>query len=91
MVNAHDLLWGMTPTHLPADAPAWAVDALGAGHPVVVRRAETSRANRSATSPRAASHLASAPSMRGDKSRCAVPSVSPSAAPLTHSRPRFAG
>jgi len=39
MVNAHDLLWGMTPAHLPADAPAWAVDALGAGHPVVVRRA----------------------------------------------------
>lgn len=36
MVNAHDLLWGMTPAHLPADAPAWAVGALGA---VVVRRA----------------------------------------------------
>ena len=36
MVNAHDLLWGMTPAHLPADAPAWAVNALGA---VVVRRA----------------------------------------------------
>ncbi len=39
MVNAHDLLWGMAPAHLPADAPAWAVDALSAGHPVVVRRA----------------------------------------------------
>jgi phosphoribosyl-dephospho-CoA transferase len=39
MVNAHDLLWGMTPAHLPADAPAWAVDAVSAGHPVVVRRA----------------------------------------------------
>ena len=39
MVNAHDLLWGMTPAHLPADAPAWAVAALSAGHPVVVRRA----------------------------------------------------
>lgn len=39
MVNAHDLLWGMTPAHLPADAPAWVLDALGAGHPVVVRRA----------------------------------------------------
>ncbi|ANF88799.1 Phosphoribosyl-dephospho-CoA transferase [Pseudomonas antarctica] len=38
-MNAHDLLWGMTPAHLPADAPAWAVDAVGAGHPVVVRRA----------------------------------------------------
>lgn len=36
MVNAHDLLWGMTPAHLPADAPAWAVGALDA---VVVRRA----------------------------------------------------
>ncbi|MCK1788293.1 phosphoribosyl-dephospho-CoA transferase, partial [Pseudomonas sp. TNT11] len=22
MVNAHDLLWGMTPAHAPADAPA---------------------------------------------------------------------
>jgi len=41
MVNAHDLLWGMTPAHLPADAPAWAQDALSAGHPVVVRRAIT--------------------------------------------------
>jgi len=38
-VNAHDLLWGMTPAHAPADAPAWVLDALGAGHPVVVRRA----------------------------------------------------
>lgn len=41
MVNAHDLLWGMTPAHLPAGAPAWARDALSAGHPVVVRRAIT--------------------------------------------------
>lgn len=39
MVNAHDLLWGMRPSHLPADAPAWAASALDAGHPVVVRRA----------------------------------------------------
>lgn len=42
MVNsvlAHDLLWGMTPAQLPADAPAWAVDSLAAGQPVVVRRA----------------------------------------------------
>jgi len=38
-VNAHDLLWGMTPAHLPADAPAWVRDAISAGHPVVVRRA----------------------------------------------------
>ena len=36
MVNAHDLLWGMTPAHLPADAAAWAVEAVGT---VVVRRA----------------------------------------------------
>ncbi|MDH4557764.1 malonate decarboxylase holo-ACP synthase [Pseudomonas sp. BN417] len=35
----HDLLWGMTPDQLPADAPGWAVQALAAGHPVVVRRA----------------------------------------------------
>ncbi|MGY2318293.1 malonate decarboxylase holo-ACP synthase [Pseudomonas sp. SDO5522_S412] len=39
MVNAHDLLWGMTPAHAPADAPAWVLEALAAGHPVVVRRA----------------------------------------------------
>ncbi|WP_336356890.1 malonate decarboxylase holo-ACP synthase [Pseudomonas granadensis] len=42
MVNmplAHDLLWGMTPAQLPADAPQWAVDSLVAGQPVVVRRA----------------------------------------------------
>ncbi|WP_411382009.1 malonate decarboxylase holo-ACP synthase [Pseudomonas sp. MPB26] len=36
MVNAHDLLWGMTPAHLPADAPGWALGAIGT---VVVRRA----------------------------------------------------
>ncbi|MDM8190034.1 malonate decarboxylase holo-ACP synthase [Pseudomonas koreensis] len=42
MVNlplAHDLLWGMTPAHLTADAPQWAVEVLAAGQPVVVRRA----------------------------------------------------
>lgn len=42
MVNsvlAHDLLWGMTPEQLPADAPQWAIDSLAAGKPVVVRRA----------------------------------------------------
>lgn len=39
MVNAHDLLWGMTPAHLPADAPAWVRAVIAAGHPVVVRRA----------------------------------------------------
>jgi phosphoribosyl-dephospho-CoA transferase len=39
MVNAHDLLWGMTPAHAPADAPAWVLAALGTGQPVVVRRA----------------------------------------------------
>jgi phosphoribosyl-dephospho-CoA transferase len=36
---AHDLLWGMTPAQLPADAPEWAVESLNAGQPVVVRRA----------------------------------------------------
>ncbi|MDT4852547.1 Phosphoribosyl-dephospho-CoA transferase [compost metagenome] len=35
----HDLLWGMTPDQLSADAPAWARQALAAGQPVVVRRA----------------------------------------------------
>jgi phosphoribosyl-dephospho-CoA transferase len=39
MVNAHDLLWGMTPAHVPADAPAWVLEAVASGHPVVVRRA----------------------------------------------------
>lgn len=42
MVNtlqAHDLLWGMTPEQLPAHAPSWVIDSLGAGQPVVVRRA----------------------------------------------------
>ncbi|MFK0310506.1 malonate decarboxylase holo-ACP synthase [Pseudomonas sp. NPDC090233] len=35
----HDLLWGMTPAALPADAPDWASEVLSAGQPVVVRRA----------------------------------------------------
>lgn len=42
MVNtllAHDLLWGMTPEQLPADAPAWVIESVLAGQPVVVRRA----------------------------------------------------
>lgn len=42
MVNAllaHDLLWGLTPEQLPADAPSWAVESLSLGQPVVVRRA----------------------------------------------------
>lgn len=38
-MNAHDLLWGMTQAHAPADAPAWVLEVLEAGHPVVVRRA----------------------------------------------------
>jgi phosphoribosyl-dephospho-CoA transferase len=38
---AHDLLWGMTPEQLPADAPAWVVESISAGLPVVVRRAMT--------------------------------------------------
>ncbi|MBA1188114.1 malonate decarboxylase holo-ACP synthase [Pseudomonas entomophila] len=37
--RAHDLLWGMAPTDLPAQAPEWARQALQAGQPVVVRRA----------------------------------------------------
>jgi len=36
---AHDLLWGMTPAQLPAQAPAWVVESLTAAQPVVVRRA----------------------------------------------------
>ena len=37
---AHDLLWGMTPQQLPADAPSWVVESISAGQPVVVRRAQ---------------------------------------------------
>lgn len=36
---AHDLLWGMTSEQLPADAPAWVIESINAGQPVVVRRA----------------------------------------------------
>jgi len=36
---AHDLLWGMTPEQLPADAPSWVIESISAGQPVVVRRA----------------------------------------------------
>lgn len=35
----HDLLWGLTPDGLPPEAPAWAVEVVQAGLPVVVRRA----------------------------------------------------
>ncbi|KTB85546.1 phosphoribosyl-dephospho-CoA transferase [Pseudomonas syringae ICMP 13102] len=37
-VLPHDLLWGMPLTALPDDAPQWAVEAVLAGQPVVVRR-----------------------------------------------------
>ncbi|WP_459475191.1 malonate decarboxylase holo-ACP synthase [Pseudomonas sp. No.117] len=37
--SPHDLLWGLTPDTLPAEAPAWAVAVAQAGLPVVVRRA----------------------------------------------------
>jgi len=41
----HDLLWGLTPDALPAQAPSWAHQVAQAGLPVVVRRAapETGR------------------------------------------------
>lgn len=35
----HDLLWGMPVSALPVDAPAWCVEVISLGHPVVVRRA----------------------------------------------------
>ncbi|UVM61097.1 malonate decarboxylase holo-ACP synthase [Pseudomonas sp. B21-010] len=38
---AHDLLWGMTPEQVPAGAPAWVVESIAAGQPVVVRRSLT--------------------------------------------------
>ncbi len=34
----HDLLWGMTVAELAADAPAWAIEVVRQGQPVVVRR-----------------------------------------------------
>ncbi|MBC3957270.1 MULTISPECIES: malonate decarboxylase holo-ACP synthase [Pseudomonas] len=37
-VRPHDLVWGMPLSALPADAPDWAVEAVLAGRPVVVRR-----------------------------------------------------
>lgn len=40
-LQAHDLLWGMTVDHLDGSAPIWAIEAMQAGHPVVVRRAIT--------------------------------------------------
>lgn len=39
-VQPHDLLWGLPLAALPADAPAWAGEVIGLGHPVVVRRAK---------------------------------------------------
>lgn len=38
-LQPHDLLWGLAPDQLPAEAPAWARQVLAAGQPVVVRRA----------------------------------------------------
>lgn len=38
-LQPHDLLWGMPLSALPADAPAWVIDAVALDHPVVVRRA----------------------------------------------------
>jgi phosphoribosyl-dephospho-CoA transferase len=35
----HDLLWGMSPTQLPSDAPVWVRQVLEIDQPVVVRRA----------------------------------------------------
>lgn len=38
-VQPHDLLWGLPACALPVCAPSWAVEAMTAGQPVVVRRA----------------------------------------------------
>lgn len=43
-LQAHDLLWGMTVDQLDGSAPIWAIEAMQAGHPVVVRRAITDSA-----------------------------------------------
>lgn len=39
-VQPHDLLWGLPAAALPTDAPEWVFEAIGLGHPVVVRRAQ---------------------------------------------------
>ena len=39
-LQPHDLLWGLPVADLPVDAPAWVVDVVRLGHPVVVRRAQ---------------------------------------------------
>lgn len=39
MAQPHDLLWGMPVSALHDDAPAWCVEVISLGHPVVVRRA----------------------------------------------------
>lgn len=39
-VQPHDLVWGMPAAALPADAPAWVVEVVSMGHPLVVRRAQ---------------------------------------------------
>ena len=41
-IQAHDLLWGMTPQMLPDNVPDWAIQVLFEQQPVVVRRAVTS-------------------------------------------------
>jgi phosphoribosyl-dephospho-CoA transferase len=38
-VQPHDLLWGLSVDALTADAPAWVIEVIDLGHPVVVRRA----------------------------------------------------
>ena len=38
-VLPHDLLWGLSPSALPLDAPAWVREVVEQGHPAVVRRA----------------------------------------------------
>lgn len=43
-VLAHDLLWGMPASALPADAPGWVIEAVRLEHPVVVRRSLAPRA-----------------------------------------------
>jgi phosphoribosyl-dephospho-CoA transferase len=39
-VLPHDLLWGLSVAEVPSDAPAWVMEVVGAGQPVVVRRAQ---------------------------------------------------
>lgn len=77
----HDLLWGMSLGALPLDAPAWVVEVIAQGQPVVVRRASMAPGRIAVGVRGPARQQRYATSMREvDISRCIRPEQ------LTHSR-----